>query len=253
MTGRQPSDPPIAPYRPLPARPLGLPAPDASHILRPRKGKTSMESTGSRFDRQMPRGERWPYPGRVYLMRVVWAVAWRTIWKLSWWRIHGFRTGILRLFGAKAGSSAICGSAWIELPWDLEIGKGCVIGPRVQLYNLGGLSIGDHTVISQDAYVCGGTHDYSDPTYPLIRKKIVIGRHVWIAAGAFIHPGITIGDGAVVGARAVVSADVPPWTVVAGNPAKVIKRRTLKGISPDSMPPASPTPAPAPAATQDAP
>ena len=58
-------------------------------------------------------------------------------------------------------------------------------------------------------------------------KQIVIGDDAWIAAGAFIGPGVTIGAGAVVGARAVVMKDVPPWTVVAGNPAKFISKRVL--------------------------
>ena len=76
--------------------------------------------------------------------------------------------------------------------------------------------------------MCGGTHDHTDAAMPLVRKKIVIGSHVWIAAGAYIGPGVTIGDGAVVGARAVVVKDVPPWTIVAGNPAKVIKERVVQ-------------------------
>ena len=116
------------------------------------------------------------------------------------------------------------------MPWDLKIRKSCIFGTRVQLYNLGGLEIGDHTVLSQDVYVCGGTHDYTDPTYPLVRKKNKIGSYVWVAAGAFIHPGVTIGDGAVIGARAVVTRDVEPWTVVSGHPAKVVRKREIHRV-----------------------
>ncbi len=193
-----------------------------------------MESRSNQADRGMPSGRKWPYPRRVYVMRILWGLVWHTIWKLVWWRICFVRTGILRLFGAKVEPVGIAGSVWIEMPWDLEIGKRCVVGPRTQIYNLGGMSIGNYTVISQDVYFCGGTHDYTNPTYPLIRKRITVGSYVWIAAGAFIHPGVTIGDGAVVGARAVVTKDVPSWTVVAGNPAKIIKRRTLTGIHDDA-------------------
>ncbi|MCC7351643.1 MAG: putative colanic acid biosynthesis acetyltransferase [Phycisphaerales bacterium] len=120
------------------------------------------------------------------------------------------------------------------MPWRLSIGPNVAIGPRVHLYNLGGISIGHHVVISQDAYICGGTHDYTMLAYPLIRKKITIGNYVWIAAGAFIGPGVTIGDGAIIGARAVVMKDVAPWTIVAGNPAKVIKKRELSHPLPKS-------------------
>lgn len=102
------------------------------------------------------------------------------------------------------------------------------MGPRTQIYNLGAFTLGNRSIISQDVYVCGGTHDYTSPTYPLLRRDVVIEDDVWICAGAFIGPGVRIGQGAVVGARAVVVKDVPPWTVVAGNPAREIKKRVLK-------------------------
>ena len=62
-----------------------------------------------------------------------------------------------------------------------------------------------------------------------IQKPIIIGDRAWVAAEAFIGPGVTVGEGAVVGARAAVFKDVEPWTVVGGNPARVIKTRTIKG------------------------
>ncbi len=172
---------------------------------------------------------RWPYPRRIYLMRVLWLIIWKTLWRLCWHRIPLLRVLILRAFGAKTGNAvSIFGTVRIEMPWDMTIGRHVSIGPRTHLYNLGGLSIGHHTFISQDVYLCGGTHDYTTLAYPLIRQKITIGNYVWIAAGAFIGPGVTIGDGAVIGARAVVMKDVEPWTVVAGNPARILKKRTLR-------------------------
>ena len=194
-----PADP-VAPAPPVPAR-----TPDFEH------------------------SERYPYSASSYLARAAWTLAHATIWKLAIRPAHGLRPLVLRLFGARTSPRVnIAGSAWVEMPWLLECGEYVSIGPRSILYNLGGLSIGNQTVLSQDVYVCGGTHDYTDPTYPLLRKRITIGHGVWIAAGAFIGPGVTIGDGAVVGARAVVMRDVEPWTVVAGNPARVIKRRELR-------------------------
>lgn len=83
-------------------------------------------------------------------------------------------------------------------------------------------------MISQDVYLCGGTHDYTSSSYPLVCRPIAVEADVWIAAGAFIGPGVRIGQGAVVGARAVVFRDVPPWSVVVGNPARVIKRRVIR-------------------------
>jgi acetyltransferase-like isoleucine patch superfamily enzyme len=73
-----------------------------------------------------------------------------------------------------------------------------------------------------------GSHDISISTFDLITKPITIMDNVWVATGAMILPGVTIGEGAVVAAGAVVTKDVEPWTVVGGNPAKVIKRRILE-------------------------
>jgi putative colanic acid biosynthesis acetyltransferase WcaF len=82
--------------------------------------------------------------------------------------------------------------------------------------------------VSQQAYICNGTHDLADSILPLLVGNIVIGRDVFIGARAFVMPGITIGEGAAVGACAVVTKDVEPWTVVAGNPARVIKKRVIR-------------------------
>ncbi len=210
---------------PSPTDPIATLSPPADEEVE-REALTFREQFGA----DTTDGVRWPYPRYVYVLRLIWAIVWRTVWKICWWRVPLLRTLLLRLFGAKVGSVGMMGSTWVEMPWDLKIGKSCIIGPRVQLYNLGGLEIGDQTVLSQDVYVCGGTHDYTDPTYPLIRKKNVIGSYVWVAAGAFIHPGVTIGDGAVIGARAVVTRDVEPWTVVSGHPAKVIRKREIRRI-----------------------
>ncbi len=65
---------------------------------------------------------------------------------------------------------------------------------------------------------------------PLITAPITIADGAWIAADVFIGPGVTVGEGAVVGTRATVFGAVEPWTVVGGNPAKVIKTRVLKGV-----------------------
>lgn len=62
---------------------------------------------------------------------------------------------------------------------------------------------------------------------PLVPKPIRLGNRVWIGADVFLGPGVSVGDGAVVGARSSVFRDVPPWTVVAGSPAKPLKRRVI--------------------------
>jgi putative colanic acid biosynthesis acetyltransferase WcaF len=173
--------------------------------------------------------ENWPYSKMDYFRRLIWLITYATVWKICWKRFYLLRGLLLKLMGTKTDMRVeMARSAWVQMPWQLTLGTHVAISDRVILYNLGQMTIGDSTVISQDAYLCGGTHDYTDASYPLLRKPIVIGRAVWIAAGAFIGPGVSVGDGAVIGARAVVTRDVPPWTVVAGNPARVIKKRELK-------------------------
>lgn len=67
---------------------------------------------------------------------------------------------------------------------------------------------------------------------PLVYSPITIGAQAWVAAGCFIAPGVSVGEGAVVGAYSVVTKDVPAWTVVAGNPARFIRMRQLKPPDP---------------------
>jgi len=135
---------------------------------------------------------------------------------------------LLRLFGAKVGRGArVYPSCRIWAPWNLIMGDYASLGQHVQCYNVAQIELGDYSAVSQYAYLCGATHDYTILTMPLLPKPIRIGARAWIAACAFVGPGVMVEEGAVVGARACVFRDVPPWTVVAGNPARTIKRRVL--------------------------
>jgi putative colanic acid biosynthesis acetyltransferase WcaF len=135
---------------------------------------------------------------------------------------------ILRLFNAKVGKGVhVYPKVQIWAPWNLELGDHCGIGNGVNLYSQDKISIGRKSVISQGVQICTGTHDYTKSGFPLQTKPIVIGDNVWVASDAFIHPGITIGDGVVVGARSVVNKDMPKWMVCSGHPCKPIKERTL--------------------------
>jgi putative colanic acid biosynthesis acetyltransferase WcaF len=108
------------------------------------------------------------------------------------------------------------------------MGKFACVADDVDVYNVGGITIGENAIISQYTYLCGATHDHTRRDFPLIPLPIVIGQSAWIAADVFIAPGVTIGDGAVVGARSSVFADLPPWVVAVGSPAKPIKPRNLR-------------------------
>jgi len=175
---------------------------------------------------------RFPYTTREYLGRFLWECVEATCVRWSPRRSHRWRRFWLRRFGAHIGPiSATKASTRIVHPWLLSVGEYSMIAEGVTIYNLGRITIGSHTVISQDAYLCGGTHDYTRCNLPLQRAEIRIGSGVWIGAGAFVGPGITVGDNSVIGARAVVTSNVPPGVIVAGNPARVIKPRPMGQIA----------------------
>lgn len=168
------------------------------------------------------------YTSEITLRRILWAFA-RPLFRFSPRTFFRYRNFLLRLFGAKVGRQVhVYNSAVIYMPWNLEIGDWSAIGELVYVYNLGRVSIGSRATISHRVHLCAGTHDYQDATLPLLKPPISIGDQAWVCADAFIGPGVTVEEGAVVGARSVVVKDVPPWQVVAGNPAKSIKKRILK-------------------------
>lgn len=140
-----------------------------------------------------------------------------------------WRRWILRRMGAKVGKRVhLYPTARIYYPWMLNIGDDSAIGEDALIYSLGPVDIGKRATISHRAHLCAGTHDYRDPTLPLLRLPISIGDDAWVCTEVFIGPGVTVGAGAVVGARAVAVKNIEPWTVVAGNPAVPVKRRVLK-------------------------
>lgn len=157
----------------------------------------------------------------------------RLVWNVSYWFLFRpfnlgvfrlWRNFILRLFGAKVHNKAnIYASVKIWAPWNLEVDEYSCLGPHVDCYNQGKITIGKHTIVSQKGYLCASSHDYTKKEFPLILKPISIGNGVWIAADAFIGPSVTIGHNAVVAARAVVIKNVENNTIVGGNPAKLIK------------------------------
>jgi putative colanic acid biosynthesis acetyltransferase WcaF len=178
---------------------------------------------------QTGRTAKRPYPLSFYMGRFLWGPVYWTLFRWSPPRAFGWRRMLLRCFKTKlTRTTVIYRSAKIYHPWLLEIGPHTTIARDVDFYNLGPVTVGSHTVISQGAVLCAGTHDYTLPDLPLLKPPIKVGSGVWIAREAFIGPGVTVHDNAVVGARAVVMKDVPPATVVAGNPAQVVKERAMK-------------------------
>jgi putative colanic acid biosynthesis acetyltransferase WcaF len=134
----------------------------------------------------------------------------------------------LKLFGAKIEwTSHVYASTKIWAPWNLELGEYSTLGPYVDCYNQGKITIGANTVISQKTYLCASTHDYTKSDFPLLLRPITIGNGVWISADAFIGPGVIISDKAIVAARSVVVKSIDESKICGGNPAKFIKMRQV--------------------------
>lgn len=158
---------------------------------------------------------------------------WETIWTIFvrwlpkpfsiWYKF------LLKLFGCKIkGKPFVAPSCRIYAPWLLQLDDHSCLAPRSEVYNLGPIKIGKRATIAQYTYLCNGTHDFADPCLPLLVGEMEIGDDSFIGAKSIILPGIHVGEMSIVGAGAVVTKDVEPRAVVAGNPAKQIKSRILK-------------------------
>lgn len=115
-------------------------------------------------------------------------------------------------------------------PWNLVCEDGASLGDDAEIYNPSVAYLGSHAVVSQHAYLCGATHDYNDPAFPLISSPINLGAYSWICARASVGPGVRVGEGAVLGLGSVAASDLEPWTVYAGAPAKKVNHRERREV-----------------------
>ena len=160
--------------------------------------------------------------------RVLWQLVAIIFFRLSPKPLHGWRSFVLRCFGAKVGRGVhVYPGVKIWAPWNLELHDECGVASGATLYSQAKITIGRRAVISQGVNLCTGTHDYTKAGSPLVARPIYVGDNVWIAAEAFVHPGVTIANGCVIGARAVVVNDMPEWMVCSGHPCRPLKARVI--------------------------
>jgi len=160
------------------------------------------------------------------IWRYVWDAVWLILCRYSPSVLQGWRRNVLKLFGAKLGPSVhVYPSAKVWAPWNLEMAANSCLGPQVDCYNVAKVSLGEGATVSQRAFLCTAGHDIHSAGFDLTHKPISIGANAWVAAQAFVGPGVAIGEGAVVAACAVAVKDVKAWEVVAGNPAKKVGHR----------------------------
>lgn len=156
------------------------------------------------------------------IARVVWKFCSLLFYRPTPIFMHGWRRFILRIFGAKVGKGAFpYPKAKIWAPWNLTMGDYSCLANDVDCYCVAPIILGKHVTISQYSYLCSASHDYRNPTMPLIIASIAIDDLAWVAADVFVGPGVHIGEGAVIGAKSAVVSNIDSWKFAAGNPAIV--------------------------------
>jgi putative colanic acid biosynthesis acetyltransferase WcaF len=158
--------------------------------------------------------------------RLLWGICYVMLFRVSPRPFHGWRSMLLRTFGARLGANChFYPGARIWAPWNLECENVVAVADGATIYNPSPVRLGSHCVISQDAYLCGATHDYDNPAFPMISAPITIGDYAWICARATVCSGVSVGEGAVLGLGSVATRDLAAWSVYAGSPARLIKTR----------------------------
>jgi putative colanic acid biosynthesis acetyltransferase WcaF len=166
------------------------------------------------------------FRGRSNWYVQLWWLVQATLFRWSPQILYGWRRFLLRLFGAKIGKEVVIRpTATITFPWKVKMGDYSSISDNVTLYSLGDIEIKENSVISQNCYLCAGSHKVDSYSFEIFSKEIVIEEKVWLASDVFVAPGVTIGRGAVVGARSSVFSDLPEMMICFGTPAKPIKQR----------------------------
>ncbi len=154
------------------------------------------------------------------LIRMIWGTLGRVLWVL----FPFARVSILRAFGGSVGSNVeFARDVDIVVPWNIKIGNNVVIGNHTILYSLGVITIGDGCVLDTKAHLCAGTHDMTDPLFPLVRPPITLEPGCFVGFDAYIGPDVTLAKGTRVYPRTSVYRSTQPGTVWKGNPGKLVE------------------------------
>jgi putative colanic acid biosynthesis acetyltransferase WcaF len=158
--------------------------------------------------------------------RMVWNVCRALLYRPSPRIMHGWRAFLLRCFGATMGPEChFYPRSKVWAPWNLVCADKVTAADGVDIYNPAPMRFGSHAIISQDAFLCGATHDYDDPRFPLLAYAMEFGAYTWVCARASVAPGVSVGEGAVLGLGSVATRNLEPWGVYAGVPAVKVKER----------------------------
>jgi putative colanic acid biosynthesis acetyltransferase WcaF len=170
---------------------------------------------------------RLAFPLSQRIARLVWNICWVILYRLSPRPLHGWRTMLLRLFGAQLGPHChFYPSSRVWAPWNLICADQVTAGDGVEIYNPAPVRLGSHAILSQNSCLCGATHDLDDPGFPMLAYAMEVGAYAWVCARACVSPGVKVGEGSVLGLASVATRDLEPWGVYVGVPAVKVKQRS---------------------------
>jgi len=160
------------------------------------------------------------------MRRMVWNLCWAVFFRFSPRPLFAWRALLLQLFGAQLGPNCkFYPSSRVWAPWNLVCSDLVAVGDGAEIYNPAPVRLGSHAILSQNSYLCGATHDFDSPGFPLLAYAMEVGAYALVAARACVAPGVKVGEGAVLGLASVATRDLEPWGVYAGSPAVKVKQR----------------------------
>jgi putative colanic acid biosynthesis acetyltransferase WcaF len=185
----------FSPNRPSVPMPIVMPPTTIEPELKVVPERSLRSFTGEGYDK-----------GRSRAWQVLWFAVMNVAF-MKWWMPMRFRPAILRAFGAQVGERVrIRQGVRVQWPWKLSIGDDCWIGEGVWLLNLEQITIEHDACLSQEAFLCTGSHRHADPAFGFDNSPIHIGAGAWVAARATVLRGASVPRGQLVVAGAVAQA-----------------------------------------------
>jgi putative colanic acid biosynthesis acetyltransferase WcaF len=172
-----------------------------------------------------------PFSFRNRVARQLWGIVYLLLFRSSPRPMHAWRAWLLKCFGAKLGRNCHfyprCG---VWAPWNLTCEEHVAVGDGAEIYNPAPVFFGANAIVSQGAYICGATHAYNDPRFPLVSYPMRFEAYSWVCARAIVAPGVNLGEGAILGLGSIATRHLEPYGVYAGVPARKVKERLRSSV-----------------------
>lgn len=167
-------------------------------------------------------------PGAPFLRQVLWYCFGSPLVQ-SGLPSSKLKVWVLRAFGAQVGVGVcVKPGVKVKFPWRLRVGDYVWLGERAWFDNLAVIELESHVCVSQNAYLCTGSHDWGRANFGLRTFPIRLGSGSWVGANACVGPGVTIGERAVLTLGSVATSDLEADGIYTGNPAERVKTRVIR-------------------------